>query len=220
MRRLTFSTEARIFGGKAKLKRKHLEENKTHDELIGITLDLIDKKGSSKNVNLREIAKLYGCAHTNIYNYFDNYEDLLWSAMERVLDRMVKNTESWVEPERIEEEGYLSKFVEAHIDFGINHPGWYHFIWLDQFKKTASSKKTIKVLEKLEARFYEIVYAAADRRLSRKEASEAGVVIHGYLHGEICKLIAKRYLNISEKAYRERIKVNVNKLIESFVNFG
>lgn len=200
------------------MKKRRLDENTTYEELIRITLDLIDKKGSSKNVNLREIAKQLGCAHTNIYNYFENYEDLLWTAMVRVLGLMVKNTESWVKPDQIEKKGYLSKFVEAHIDFALSHPGWYQFIWLDQFKKTAATEETIKVFEKLEVRFYEIMYAASKKQLTRQEASEAGIIIHGYLHGDICKLIAGKYLKTSEEAYKKRIKANVKKLIESLID--
>ena len=58
----------------------------TADRFVDTTLELIAEQGGSQGVNLREVARRIGCAHTNVYNYFDSYDDLLWSAFRRVLD--------------------------------------------------------------------------------------------------------------------------------------
>ena len=49
------------------------------------TLELIAEEGGSLSVNLRAISRRMGCAHTNVYNYFASYGDLLWAAFRRAL---------------------------------------------------------------------------------------------------------------------------------------
>ena len=59
----------------------------TADRFIDETLELIAEKGGSQEVNLREIARRIGCAHTNAYNYFVSFDELLWAAFRRGLKR-------------------------------------------------------------------------------------------------------------------------------------
>ena len=61
------------------------QSNKTADKFIEETLKLIVEKNGSKNVNLREISKRIGCAHTNAYNYFNGFQGLMWATYERAL---------------------------------------------------------------------------------------------------------------------------------------
>ena len=52
-------------------------KNLTREGIIEATMALIDEKGSSSNVNFREIARALGCAHTSLYNLFPSYSELL-----------------------------------------------------------------------------------------------------------------------------------------------
>ena len=48
--------------------------------IVETALALINEEGSSSKVNLREIARRLGCAHTNIYNYYPSLDELLGRA--------------------------------------------------------------------------------------------------------------------------------------------
>ena len=69
---LVITSSNKIVSGEILKVKKQV--NLTRDKFILETLALIREKGGSKNVNLREISKRVGCAHTNAYNYFDGFE--------------------------------------------------------------------------------------------------------------------------------------------------
>ena len=111
---------------------RKLHPNPTSERLIEITVNLIDENGGLQGVNLRKIAKLAGCAHTNVYNYFQNFEGLLWAALERILKRWLQYTEEQEQgsPD-LEPDTFLARAIASQLDFALEHSGWYRFIWLE-----------------------------------------------------------------------------------------
>ena len=100
---------------------------------IEATLALIDESHGITGVDLRKVSRSLGCAHTNIYNYFDSYADLLWHVLVEVMERLMDHTKK-------ETAGIYDKrqafrvFIGSQIDFALSHPGWYRFLWMDPLK--------------------------------------------------------------------------------------
>ncbi len=57
-----------------------MKKNISKEQIIDTTLELLKDKSDIRTINLREIARVLGCAHTNLYNYFPSFQDLLWEA--------------------------------------------------------------------------------------------------------------------------------------------
>jgi len=107
------------------------ELHPTASRLVENAVALIEESGGSKGVNLRMIAKRVGCAHTNVYNYFDSFEDLLWGAFLAILKRWVEFTRARVGAQ-VDQPGLLRAFVQTQVAFAVEHPGWYRFVWLEK----------------------------------------------------------------------------------------
>ena len=60
--------------------RKKKLNNPIYMKYVDAMLELVLEKGGLKEVNLRMVSKHIGFAHTNAYNYFENFDALIFAA--------------------------------------------------------------------------------------------------------------------------------------------
>lgn len=185
------------------------------NKLIEITCVMIDNSGSSTGINMRSVAREAGCAHTNVYNYFNSFTDLLYAAMLRTMEILIQFTQQQVghRPNSAED---FPKFIYAQIDFALKHPGLFRFMWLESL--SGDIPANIKeIARELKNRFAGLVYISAGGKLTNDEAMEASIILHGYLHGDICKMISGREIDVKMDEEREIIKKNVDRLLKMLI---
>ena len=66
--------------------RRIMRKGITKEQVVETTLKLIKDSENIRSVNLRGVAREIGCAHTNLYNYFSSFDELLWCAHIRILE--------------------------------------------------------------------------------------------------------------------------------------
>jgi AcrR family transcriptional regulator len=186
------------------------------EALVDITLELVDARHGLSGLNMREIARKAGCAHTNVYNYFPSFDGLLLASLKALLRRLIQFTQSQIEPDRAREEGYLETFLAAQIDFAVDHPGWYHFIWFDKVEEVLSDPEIQGIIDFLRTAFNEKVFFHYQGRMERARADEVGDILHGLLHGEICKRVGGRALDIGREAYKAKVLDDCRALVAAF----
>jgi AcrR family transcriptional regulator len=166
--------------------------------ILETTLCLIDENGGIKNVTLRDIAKKLGCAHTNLYNYFNSLDEILWESLGQVLLKMIDYVDANLDTETDPEENFYLVLSNI-IDFSMDHPGWYKLIWLESISGKPSDE-VIKILRKPGEGFTCGLIKASSNQLSEEKANQIGDILHGYLHGELCKWINnRRFINSSQE---------------------
>ncbi len=105
-----------------------MKKNITKEQIIETALELMKNKSDLRRLNLREIARTLGCAHTNLYNYFPSYNDLLWethAALQEVfLEMIIRKLETANTAEL-----RLSYFFEAIVDMYVSNEGWFRLSW-------------------------------------------------------------------------------------------
>ncbi|WP_055669626.1 TetR/AcrR family transcriptional regulator [Desnuesiella massiliensis] len=169
-----------------------MKNNKKHvskEIILETTLSLIDKNEGIKDVTLRDIAKKIGCAHTNLYNYFSSLDEIFWEALGQVLLMMMDYSSSGLSNEK-DDEGRFFLILSNLIDFSMEHPGWYRFIWFDSIDGSPSPEVT-KILHKPGEGFSELI-KLGNSNISDEKANLIGDILHSYLHGELCKWINNR----------------------------
>lgn len=62
------------------------EKKLNKEKIVVTTLDLIDEKGGSKDVNFEMIAAKLGCKQAILYDFFDNYDDILIAAINHIVE--------------------------------------------------------------------------------------------------------------------------------------
>jgi len=187
-------------------------ERTTALRLVDATLDLIERNGGCRGVNLRRIAARVKCAHTNLYNYYDSLESLYWAAMDRALERHAIYTAQQLDT-NARGKASLRTFLATQLDYAQQHPALYRLVWLEPL----SGQPSTQVLQQLEAMRLLWVRQIAEHlhgRLQGPKLVQAGQIVHGYFHGEVCKLIGRHAFGPKSTDDHERILTNTLHLAE------
>jgi len=162
------------------------------DAFIDAVLSMLDEGINLRELNLRKVAKRVGCAHTNAYNYFINYEELLWWCLREALERMT----AMVDPEH-------DDLTAVYVDFALKHPAWYRLIWLDPL--SGQPPKGVAEYLDVPAQIYtRWITVRAGSKVSEDALEKKASIFHGYLHGELSAITAGR-LTGPKKKLKERV---------------
>ena len=186
------------------------------DLIIHTTLRLIEEKEGLKDVNLRGIAKEMNCAHTNLYNYFNSFDEIMWESLGTVLIRMIHYVESnTISSDNDEEVLYAA--LEAILTFSVTHPGWYRLIWLEPMEGQPSPQ-IAEILTRPAAGFNASVKKASGGVITDEKAGLVANILNSYLHGEVCKWINGRSPISSKDEMIRVVMSNLKRLYTSLVN--
>ena len=175
-----------------------VKKNLNQQIIINKTLEMVEEQECAFNLNLRKIAKELHCAHTNIYNYFTSYDDLLWKATAEAIKRMSKAMFS--------EEG-VEGFVRKYITFAFEHKGYYKLIWYERFN-TEIPDELKEQLGYPSRRASEIYSSEMGKEIS--EVIETMHIAFAYVHGMLAMYLNNRieYDQVSIDEQKEQIVQN------------
>lgn len=181
---------------KTKISREHIIET---------TLSLIRDKNDLKGLNLREIARTLGCAHTNLYNYFPSFNALLWAALSSLQERfmgILRDNLSRASTADLKLKYFFDTFLEVYLD----NQGWFRLAWLEYIGEKRPqynvevTKKTRSELDRYAADIWKELRGVLP---DMETLSRVMHTTHCYIIGEISNHISGRGLIDSEKKFRE-----------------
>lgn len=159
---------------------------------IRAVLEMLQSGRSLRDLNLRQVAKRVGCAHTNVYNYFSSYEQLLWYALCEALKRLIAMTGAVYHEQ---DDSYTidpgKNIIEVFIKFAFAHPAWYRLIWMEALGGTPPPE--VKQLTRIPAKLLRLwLGEVTDERVSEEDLRTGSVILNSFLHGELAVIAAKR----------------------------
>ena len=173
-----------------------MKKSITKEQIIETALELMKNKSDLRRINLREIARTLGCAHTNLYNYFPSYNDLLWethAALQEVFLEMIKNKLEAASSAELR----LSSFFEAVVDIYMSNEGWFRLSW-HEYIGSERSPQDIEATEKANREVNRYVSEIWNELSgSYPDAEQTRRVLHNthcYIVGEISNYIFGRGL--------------------------
>jgi len=175
------------------MARKSKLSSAGKDAFISAVLEMLDEGTALRDLNLRKVARRLGCAHTNAYNYFGSFEELLWWSLREALERMIERAAGDVaENDGLESAGPAGgNLMEGYIDFALHHPAWYRLIWVEPL----GGEPPREVSEYLDvpSRIYiEWLAGCTGREQGEEELAAGGRILHGYVHGELAAICSGR----------------------------
>lgn len=185
----------------------------TKEQIISTALDLIRNRNELRTVNMREVARTLGCAHTNIYNYFPSYTDLLWETHTTILEVFMDTLREKISATttaEIELQYFFDTFVQIYLD----NKGWFRLVWLEYIgddRPKSNMEATAKVHLELNhivvSIWRELDGVAPDVAIVNRVVHNT----HCYIIGEISNYISGRGLIENETELREYIvKESIN----------
>jgi AcrR family transcriptional regulator len=181
----------------------------TKEFIIEKTIELINREGSSKDINFRGIARELDCAHTSIYNYFDSFDKLLFECMIVSID----NFRRYIHKEISVNTGF-EKFIAAITGYFFANKGIYRLLWLDNI-----SEENMKKINETVERSENIFIPQMDKMgigFDGEKSKRLFNLLHSYLHGELAKFINGRSIFGSIDELNENIITNSRGIINCF----
>lgn len=173
-----------------------MKKNITKNQIVETALELMQNKNDLRGLNLREIARTLGCAHTNLYNYFPSYNDLLWETQATLLEMFME-----ILTEKIKNansaELKLNFFFKAFVDMYMDNKGWFRLAW-HEYVEGERPQRDIEATEKTNAELNRHI-AEIWKELSGEypDAEQTKRVLHNthcYIVGEISNYLLRRGL--------------------------
>lgn len=182
--------------------------------LLQATLQEIEEIGSSEQLNLRQVARRAGCAHTNVYNHFEGVAGLQWAALDEALHLLVGSCSAAAERER-EVRARFEAVLDRYVSFALEHPAWYRLVWLDVVDPPShADAQLLRLPETLIRHSLSGVLALEPEADAARQATEQ---VHGYLHGALMKLIGGRHTWGTVEDARSDIFAGVDRLVEGLL---
>ena len=165
----------------------------TAQRYIDATLELIAEQGGSTKVNLREISRRIGCAHTNAYNYFESREDLLWQAMRCALQQYA---DAWTYGLNDSTSMYefFGLLMRNMVEWALRNPGLHRFISSDPINPEQIPQDIINNVILLKTWLEITLKALTNDQIEGADLVNMVDIMLGYLDGEVFNLINGRVL--------------------------
>ncbi len=183
------------------------------DRVIETALTLIDQ-GETK-INFRDIARELNCAHTNLYNYFDSFDALLWQAQEAIMLRLQSciedNLNNAAEPEE-----KLAAFFRGFVDFYLAHKGWFALAWFAPLGSPRPTHHYDLTVSTVDAMIQSL--SSISRQMNGKTVSEDEMRfmlhnVHCYIIGELSIYFSGRSLLRDETQFRTHVNTQAVKMM-------
>lgn len=169
-------------------------KNISKEQILDASIELMKDSDNLQNLNLRKIAKNLGCSHTNIYNYFSSYTDLLWEAHSELNRRIVDSIIDKVENTNTSEEKLNCMFSSIANEY-LSNTGWFRFIWM-YYIGDERPEKHVKEIDEIVKNLVTCgMKIAEDLWKIKKSENEVFNALHNshcYMIGEITNFISKR----------------------------
>lgn len=187
----------------------------SREQIVETTLELIRDENDFKDVNLRGIARVLGCAHTNLYNYFPSYTGLLWETHVALQELFLKTLEGEllkVKDPNMKIRCFFNTFVEMYL----SNRGWFRLAWTEYISETRPERDVIVT----ENTFIQLNKYISDiwKELKGVYPSEALVSravhnIHCYIVGEVSNYISgRRFIEGEEDLNKYIVNEAINML--------
>ena len=114
---------------------KQMQAERMKKYFVEAAYNILIEQGMDK-LTVRNIAKRAGYSYATIYNYFNNFDELLWAVGVEVLHNLSDTLEKHYKNEKEKLKGVqlLNSVYRKYIDFFLENENLYHFIFFKNIK--------------------------------------------------------------------------------------
>ncbi len=187
------------------------------DAIIEKTMILIYQKNGSLNITVRDIAKSLGCSHPNIYNYYNDLNELLWDCLTYALNEMMNYVIPFLNLSNEPKEKFKI-FFDSLLNFALDHISWYKLIWYDPMNSEIP-EKVKPLLSKPGIYLNNLMLEMFPELLTIESASQISRILHRYIHGELSTVIAARVILENKEEFINSVLDNCLLMINMRLNY-
>jgi hypothetical protein len=196
-----------------------MKKNLNKKSIALATLEMLKNKSDLKEINFREISRYLNCSHTNLYNYFNSYNALLWEAhteLQYIFLEYLEHKISAVNFGELE----LRVIINAFLDFYLENKGWFKLAWIlyiEGERPLNNIQATEYVFKKLVGYVSNISESKNKTRFDINIMDEIVHNTHCYIIGEVSNYIFGRGIIKEEKLFKEYVANFSEKILNTFL---
>lgn len=158
----------------------------SRDLAVEAFLDLLEEGGRA---NFRGVAAKLGCAHTNLYNFFQDWDGLRWAALGEVACRMVTAMEDGLDAAEkpLDPEAAIGRYIR----FALSHPAWYRLVWFEALG-SPMPPEIEKTSREAMSRIAERLAEGLGFEVTAPGPAEGIATAHDLVHGALAKALSAR----------------------------
>jgi AcrR family transcriptional regulator len=184
------------------------------DAIVEAFLEVLVETQNASGVNFREIARRLHCNHTNLYNYFESFDDIRASAVCRLSEKLKASFVLKAEFENPVEE--LSRVVQTLVRFAKSNPGLYRFLWVDSLGAAIQSPDLAN-LRPPEMIIVPVLSKLGGTKTSAEDVESVASIVHSFVHGEILKIICGRDQFLRGRSPEKRIASDAVRIAQALL---
>jgi AcrR family transcriptional regulator len=164
----------------------------TKDQVINKALELMRDKEDIRSVNLRVIAREVGCAHTNLYNYFSSFDELLRESYIKVLNifsNVITKSISDIEDNQLK----IKTIFNEVVNFYLDNKGWFRLLWVEIIERDEKEANYIAATQTVDGLVIIIEDICKHLYSSTPSQDQIKNILHVaqcYIYGEVSIYIA------------------------------
>lgn len=194
----------------------------TREQIVETALQLMRHKNELRGINMREISRMLGCAHTNIYNYFPSYTALMWET-HTALQEIFMTTLRGNLASATSAENRLRSFIETFTQVYFDNKGWFRLAWLEYIGENRP-KSNIDAIEKAHDELNQslalIWYEMTGNVPCVSTVSRVLHNTHCYIIGEVSNYVSGRSLIENETKLKEYIVKEATNILTLCMGMG
>lgn len=118
-----------------------MKADRTIEHFVDITKEMIRNNGMS-DISVRKIADQAGFAYKSLYNHFGSLDTLLWHVRAKIIEE-ISDYLNQHQPEAIQSSDAVRKLFENYIDYFVQNPNYYKFLFFHQLDPSAKTESNI-----------------------------------------------------------------------------
>ncbi len=194
---------------------KNMQEQRMKNYFIEAGYSILLKQGAEQ-LTVRNIAQKAGYSYATIYNYFNNFDELMWAIGVKVLDILADTLNEHYEEvkTKLDNRKVLKSVYKKYIDYFLENENLYHFIFfkninvedIEQGNKTQPS-----VLYKLQLKIIENCF-------KKGVIKKADIVIAGDLLTNSINGLLSLYFSGKENISKKELYLKAEKYIDYIIS--
>lgn len=183
-----------------------MKKNISKEQVIDTVLELLKNDSDINKLNFREIARTLGCAHTNLYNYFPSYNDLLWESHSAILNNFIMEIKSRMSDEIAKHS--VTSFFEVIVNMYMDNKGWFRLSW-HEYIKGERPESDIEIAKNANQFLNDYAMVICEKVFSKcPDRQRVKRILHNthcYIIGEISNYLLGRSFADNEAEFRKYI---------------
>lgn len=195
---------------------KNRQEQRMKNYFIEAGYSILLEQGAAQ-LTVRNIAKKAGYSYATIYNYFNNFDELMWAIGVKVLDILADTLKEHYKKvkTKLDDKEVLKSVYTKYIDYFLENENLYHFIFFKNIINIEDIEQKNKTQPPV---LYKLQQEIMENCIKKGAIKKADIVIAGDLLTNSINGLLSLYFSGKENISKKVLYLKAEKYIDYIIS--